>query len=844
MTYINQAMRQLTHRRGLSATIIVLLAVGIGAAAAMYSLIDQVVLGTLPVADAEALVSIRAPGLKPGEARQGLAVREGTDPLFSYPMFKDLEAAGARLSAFSGLAGHTGLIVNLKYKQEESLTVGTLVSGRYFDVLKVAPALGRLIGPQDDDRHSGEGLVAVLSFAYWRDHLGADASVIGQPLTVNGRQLTIIGVTPQSFDGTVRGWNSDVFVPLSLNWLMQPALPRDDDNRQAYWVYLFGRLKPGVSRAEAQGQMHGVYRNILRDVDAPLLKDVSEQQKAQYLAGRIVLDPGARGQIYTQLTAGNPLTIALGVTVLVLLIVCGNVANLLLARGASRAGEMAIRTSLGADRRRLVGQLLTESGVLAAIGGLLSLPVALAILQLVTAWFPLSFSRRFGGLSAADGSGVVAFAAGAALVAVPLFGLVPALSVGRADPAGVIKAQSGRSPGGRGIARFRNLLATSQISLSLVLLVLAGLFTESLVNVAHRDLGMKFDSVVYVNVAAGLNGYEGAQLDGLHEKMQQEFAALPGVESVGSTAIPLLTSGFVMDAHVDVVGADQRPADDVVDVDPMVSPGFFKLLSVPLLTGRDFTDADGKTNPNVVVVNQSFVRKFGLGADAVGKTLRLTGRSVPKGPVEIIGVVADAAYRYQKGPIPPQIYTPHPPSDTTFSSRVTYIRSDLDSDALASMVRRAMQRIDPNLPANIIPLQQTIRNRTSDDRLMSLLSATFAGLATVLAAVGLYGVLAFNVTERHRELGLRLALGATPKRLRLQVLEEVGVMAAIGGSCGVAAALGGGRLAQTFLYGISGFDPLVLFAAVAVLCVVLLVASYMPARRASNIAPMEALRHE
>lgn len=843
MTTLKYALRQTLLRPGLSVTVIVLLAFGIGAASAMYSLIDQVVLGTVPVPEPDELVSIRAPGLKPGETQQGLAVRQGTDPLFSYPMFRDLESEPRMRSALYGLAGHHDFIANLKYGLEASLTVGVLVSGNYFEVLKVRPALGRMIGPQDDLR-TGEGLVTVLTYAYWRDHLGADPSVIGKTLTVNGQALTIIGVAPEGFDGTVRGWNADVFVPLTLHSLMEPALPRDDDdNRQAYWVYLFGRLAPGVSREQAEGQLNGFYRRILSNVEAPLLKGVSEEEKAQYVSGSIVLEPGARGQVYTRLTASNPLTLALGVTVLVLIIVCANVSSLLLARGASRAGEMAIRASLGADLRRLVGQLLTESAVLAGIGWLLSVPVALAILRVVSVLFPRSISNRFGGLSAADGSGVIVFAAGTALVAVIVFGLVPALSTGRADPARVIKQQSRQSPGGRGIARFRSLLATSQIALSLVLLVLAGLCTQSLMNVARLGLGMNVDRVVYVNVAAGLNGYQGAQLDSLYERMREEFSALPGVDSVASTALPLLMNGLVIDADVDVVGSDQQPADNSVDLNPMLSPGFFKTLSIPLLAGRDFTDADG-ANSNVVIVNESFVRKFGLGPDAVGKTLRLTGRYAPQDPVEVVGVVADAEFRFVKRAIPPQVYTPHPRFDTTFTSRVTYLRSALDQDTLASMIQGAMQRIDPTVPANVVPLAQVVKNRTSDDRLISLLSAAFAGLATVLAAIGLYGVLAFNVTERKRELGLRLALGASPRRLRVLVLKEVGAMAAIGGVVGIAAALGGGRLAETVLYGISGFDPLVLFAAVAVLGAVLLLAGYLPARRASNVAPMEALRHE
>jgi predicted permease len=818
--------------------VIVLLAVGIGATSAMYSLINQVILAPLPVPEPDELVSISAPGLKPGQVLQGLAVRQGTDPLFSYPMFRDFQAGQSALAAFSGLAAHYDFIANLAHESAASYENGALVSGDYFEVLKVRPALGRLIGPQDDLR-VGEGLVTVLSYAYWRDRLGADPNVIGKAVTVNGQVLTVVGVAPEGFNGMVRGFDPTLYVPLTLRWLMQPEQPRDDANRQAYWVYLFGRLKPGVSREQAEWQLDGLYRSILANVEAPLLEGVSEQEKAQYLAGRIVLEPGARGQVYTHLTASNPLTMALGVTVLVLLIVCGNVANLLLARGASRAGEMAIRAALGADRRRLVAQLLTESAVLAAIGGALSLPVAFAILQIVTTQFPRVVA---GGVSAAQGSGVIVFAAGTVLAAVILFGLVPALSAGRADAAGVIKAQSAQSPGGRGVARLRNLLATSQISLSLVLLVLAGLFTRSLINVARDDRGIDIDSLVSVTVSPVLNGLRGERLEALHDRMREELSALPGVDSVASIPFPIFTE-LVIEADVTVAGSEQLP-DGSANMNPLVSPGFFETFSIPLLAGRDFTDADGRTNPNVVIANESFVRKFGLGPDALGKTLRLNGRCGPEGPVEIIGVVADAQHSFVKGPAAPQVYTPRRPFDTCFSARAHYVRSDIDPNALTAMIQRLMQSFDPTLAAGVTPVAVVVKNRTSNDRLMSLLSATFAGLATALAAIGLYGVLAFNVTERRRELGLRLALGASPGRLRLLVLKQVGVMASIGGAVGLAAALGGGRLAQAALYGVSGFEPLIVLSAVAALAAVLLVAGYVPARRASSVAPMEALRFE
>ncbi len=832
------ATRMLRKQWALSLTVVATLALGIGASAAMYSLLNQVILEPLPVPEPAELVSVKAPGAKPGRAWFGLAVRQGADPLFSYPMFRDLQDEQRALSAFQGIAAHSDFIANTTYESAPTYENGVLVSGNYFDVLKVTAALGRLIGPQDDAR-AGEGLVAVVSHAYWRNRLASDPDVVGQSLTVNGHELTIVGVAAESFTGVVRGYEPAVYAPLTARWHLQPDQPRDDTNRQSFWLYLFARLAPGASRAQGQAQLDGVYRTVLRTVEAPLVQG-SEQDKAQYLDGHIVLEPGARGQVHTSFAASNPLTIGLGVTLLMLLIVCGNVANLLLARGVSRAGEMAIRASLGADRPRLVRQLFGESALLAVIGGVLAVPIALGLLKVVTTQFPRAVS---GGLSSAAGSGVVVFAAGLALLAVVLFGLAPALFTGRADPARAIKAQSNQSPGGRGVARLRGMLATGQIALSLVLLMLAGLFTQSFANVAQVTRGIDIDSVVGVTVSPALNGIKGPELDALYERMRDELEALPGIDSVTSTPLPILL-GIVFPTEVTLEGVPQQGADGAANLSPMVGPGFFATFSIPLLAGRDFTAADAD-KPNVVILNESFVRKFGLGPNAVGKTIRLSGTPyVPQEPVEIIGVVADAQHTAVKGAIAPQVYTTRPRGDAMFASRAHYVRSELGAGTVTAMIQRAMQGINPTLAVGINPVANVVRVGTSNERLMSLLSASFAGLATVLAAMGLYGVLAFNVAKRKRELGLRLALGASPRGLRALVLKDVAVMAAIGVAIGVPAALIVGRVAQAALYGISGLDPLSVVAAVGVLSAVLVVAAWWPARQASSVAPMEALRSD
>ena len=834
---LRYAVRVLVRSPGLTITVVLMLALGIGATTAMYSLLHQVILETVPVPQPDELVSIRSPGPKPGTTRGDIAVGGDGSMLFSYPMYRDLER---EQRGFSGLAAHYAFLANMSNGEQTILQGAVLVSGNYFATLNLQPALGRLIGPQDTPR-VGESLVVVLSHRYWQDQLGGNPDVIGETLMVNDQPLTIIGVAAEGFSGTMRGWESWAFVPLTLRWLMQPEEPRNDDNRQAYWLNLFARLKPGVSIERAQAELNGLYRGILKGVEGPNLVGLSDQQKAQYVEGSIALDPGARGQRYTPVRASDPLTLALGATVFVLLIACVNIANLLFARGASRSGEMAIRASVGASRMRLLGQLLAESTMLAVIGGLLSLPVAIATLRVISSLAPGGLGGRF---VAALSPSVMLFAGGITLATVVVFGLIPALSTGRADPGNVIKAQSAQSPGGRGVTRIRSALVALQISLSLVLLVLAGLFTKSLINVSRIDFGMDVDSLVGFSVTPLLGGYSGERLDAFFDRLREELAAQPGVESVASVAFPLFY-GYMLGTGVTVVGAEQQSGDNFAQANPMVSPGFFATTSIRFLAGRDFTKSDSTPEPTVAIVNESFVRKFNLGADAVGTTLRFGGRYVPQGAVQIIGVVADARYSAIKGDVQPQVFTPRPPLDTQFVALFYYVRGALDADTLMRTIPGLVEHIDPKVPvSNLVTLRRYVTSNTRFDRLMSLLSATFAGLATVLAAIGLYAVLAFNVTQRKRELGLRLALGAEPANLRRLVLAQVGRMAAIGGAIGLVGALALGRVAGAVLFGLSGYDPFVLGTAVGVLAVVVLAASWLPAHRASNVAPMEALRYE
>src|SRR5688572_15403387 len=533
MDQLKYAFRQLKLRPGMSFIVIVMLALGIGATTAMFSLYHQILVRPLPVAEPERVVNLAAPGpgkFGGGYGDLGIGDREAQ---FSYPMFRDLEA---RQTGFTGLAGHTDFVSNLSYREQPSYSRGgMLVSGNYFGVLGLKPTLGRLIVPGDEPQ-VGESAVVVLGYDYWKRRFAGDPNVLGEQLTVNGTDLEVIGVAPEGFTGTILGVRADVFVPLSMRWAMVPTLGAYNPNAPFrffnYWLYIFGRLEPGVTHAQADAQINSLYSGILSDVEAAMLPpQLPQELKDQFLQRRITFAPGDLGWGPLRERATRPLELLLGVTGLVLLIVCVNIANLLLARGASRTGEIAIRASLGAGRLRLVKQLLSESFVLIAIGAVLSLLVAALIVRLISGIVPTNVNRGLTAMSPA----ALLFAAGASLATVLVFGLVPALRVSRANPGQVMNMQGARGAvSGRGSARFRAVLTTAQIAFSMVLLVLAGLFTQSLSNISGVDLGIDADSLVTFGITAQLSSYDQSELLVLYDRIEQELAAQPGVRGVGT----------------------------------------------------------------------------------------------------------------------------------------------------------------------------------------------------------------------------------------------------------------------------------------------------------------------
>ena len=813
------------------------LALGIGANSAIFSLFHQILMQPLPVESPEELVNLAAPGPKSGYT--SCNDTGGCDEILSYPMFLDLERESGEVLAH--LAAHRAFGANLAFEGQTISGSGILVSGSYFPALRLAPTLGRLIGPTDDDV-IGQQPVAVLSYKYWSSRFGRDPDVVDKTLLVNGQPLTIVGVAPEGFRGTTLGQNPEIFVPITLRPVLEPTFELMQD-RQGYWAYSFGRLKPGVSMERAELALNQTYGSLLNEVEVPLQEGMSAQTLEQFRAKKLSLAEGSRGQSGMRGESKTALLLLFAVAGVVLLIACANVANLLLARSAARSGEIAVRMSMGASRGRLIRQLLAEACALATVGGAAGLLVAYWTLGMLRRLLPpdagdvLTFGIDWR---------VAAFAAALSIGTGLLFGLFPAFQATNMELSTALRRQAGQGgegAGSRGSSRFRMSLVTAQIALSTALLVSAGLFTQSLRNVSRVDLGIDVDSLVTFAIAPVNNGYEPSESLALFVRAEEELAALPGVESATAGLVPLI-AGSNWGGSLTVEGFDAGPDTDTNSRFNAVGPGYFQTVGIPLLAGREFTAADITDRPKVAIVNETFVGKFELGRDAIGKRFSRSVGDAAELDTEIVGVVKDAKYSSVKDEIPPLFFTPYR-QDNEFGFINFYVRTGMDPSTLMPMLREVMRTLDPNLPVEEMKtMPQQVRENVFLDRFLTTLSAAFAILATILAAVGLYGVLAYTVTQRRREFGVRMALGANGRSVSALVMRQLGKMAAIGGVLGVAAAIGIGIVAQSQLYDVEGWDPIVLVSSVLLLTLIAFSAGLVPARRAATVDPMKVLRDE
>jgi predicted permease len=831
MRDIRYAFRTLRTTPFVNAVAVLSLALGIGANAAIYSLFDQILLRPLPVAAPNELVNLNLPGpIQGNDSCNQSGCGDGI--IWSYPMLRDLEKS----QALAGIAGHRIFGASIALGDEPTVGEGIWVTGGYFATLGLRPALGRLLQPRDNEP-GADNMVAVIGHRFWTDRFAGRPDAIGQLLKLNGRAYTIVGVAPQGFEGTTLGARPLVYVPMQSR--LYVGTYNGLENRRDYWVYIFGRRKPGMSIEGAKAELDRVIAPILADVEAPLQRGMSDQTLANFKAKRVVVESGARGQSSMHREARTPLNMLFAITGVVLLIACANIANLLLARGANRATEMSVRLSLGASRNRLVRQLLVESLVLATFGGLVSLLVArwtlsgIAALLTPDAQTILEFRVQLP---------VVLFAAALAVATGFLFGLFPALHSTRQDLITSIRAGAGQIAGARVAGRFRTSLAVAQIALSTTLLVAAGLFLKSLVNVSRVDLGIRIDSVATFSVSPLRIGYDTLRAKVLYARIEDELRAIPGVIAVASSMVPLL-SGDSWGNNVRVQGFQCLPDTDCNSRYQAAGAGYFTMIGTPFLAGRDFHVSDSYDAPRVAVVNLAFAEKFGLGREAVGKYMGRSGVNDSLN-IQIVGLVPNVAYNDAKRGPQPIFYLPWMQQGIV-GQMYFYARTRLPAEQLVAAINPMMKRIDAALPVqDLKTMPQQLQENVFLDRMISILSAAFALLATLLAAVGLYGVLAYSVSQRTREIGVRMALGADRGRVQRMVLRQVGVMVAVGATVGTLGAFALGRAARSLLFGLEGHDPLVFTIAVVLLAAVAFGAGWVPARRASRTQPMMALRYD
>jgi len=825
---IRYAWRSLSKSPGFVAVTVLSLALGIGANTAIFTLVDQIVLRLLPVKNPRELVQLRV-----GGGRFGSQSGDGLHT-FSHPTYLALRE---RNTVFSGLTGQVIQTASLVGEDRSELISIGLVAGNFFRVFGIEPHLGRLLTPEDDRLRNGHP-VAVLQYNYWQNRYAGDRDVVGATIRLNGSPFTVIGVSAPGFEGTNVGLPTQAWAPVMMRPTIAPT--RDDlDNDRMAWFYLFGRLKPGVGLEQAQAAMRVLYRQRQQEELNGEFFQKHPEDREPFLRQDFTLIPAGGGQSSLRSNFGGPLIMLQCLVGVVLLIACTNVANLLLARATSRQREVAIRGALGASRGQLVRQFFVETVMLAAAGGLLGV--------LLSGWMTrglvqiMPFDPGNLTLSTAPDLRVLLFSAGITLLTALLFGLAPALRGSRVSPGATLKEEAGSIAGGHGHVRLRKVFVAVQVGLSCLLLIGAGLFARTLQNLQHVELGFHAENVVTFTVRPA-TVYDAPRKLQVVRSLVESLTTVPGVKSAGANREKLLTGG-IWDGNINMAGVEAKDGNPPWTHFNAVTPGYFETLGIPITAGRDLTWNDWGGSRQVCLVNQALVEEYLGGANAVGRFLG-QGRDTPPDR-EIIGVFGDARYEELRGAIPRQVFLPLDSKLAVSDSVNVYARVEGDPRLVMPLLREQTRRIDSNLVvSDMRTLDEQINRRLSNERLLSFLSAGFALLASLLAIVGLHGVLSFVVAQRTRELGIRIALGADSGGVIRLVMREMLLVVVIGTAAGVLAGLLCGRLVESQLFGVQAGDPPVFVISVAALLAAAFAAAFIPARRASRIDPMTALRHE
>lgn len=830
--------------KGWTAVILISLALGIGANTVLFSAMNGLLFRKLPVHDADTLVRFGSAGpnqMRTDELVYGFRAPDArgrrVDPTFSYPMYRQLVEANRTMSDLFACApiGNVNVIVN----GEAEIASAFLASGNYYRALGVTARLGRTIMPDDDRADAAP--VAVISHKYWRTRFGGRPDVLGSSTRVNNAPVTIVGVLPPEFTGVQQAVDEapDISMPMALE--PQVTVPRSSLQPSLlgapnfWWVQLMGRMKPGVTAAQVQGNLAGVFQHAARaGYDAFLSQRSPEEQslfspKDPSAVPDLLVSSGSRGIYDASSSEFRAVMMLTAIVVLVLLIVCANVANLLLSRAMARRSEISVRVALGATRGRLVRQLLTESLLLSALGGGLGLLVAgwgQPILQGVTEQSsPLDWR-------------VLAFVVAVSTTTGVMFGIAPALGATRPDVNAALKRNS-RTVGRPG-SRLGKSLVVAQVTISLVLLVGAGLFLRTVQNLRRVDIGFNPHNVLLFQINPALNRYDAEKRNPLYLEIEARLRAIGGVRAVAWSS-PGLMSPRRSSSQIYVQGRTypQRQGDPVSGA--VVSPSFFDTMEIPLAAGRGFTERDTKNAPIVAIVNERAARLYFPNESALGRRFGRTLRE--SGQIEIVGIVRDAKYNNVRDVAPPTMYTPY---QQGYSGNMTFeVRTAGDPLAAIPAVRDAVRAVDPNIPIiNLTTQEAEVENRFKQERLFAQAGAAFAALALLVASVGLFGLMSYSVARRTNEIGIRMALGAERADVLKLVMRESMTLVVAGVLLGLAGAIAASRPIASLLFGLAPADPMTMAAAIVAMMLLSSVAAYLPASRASRVDPIVALRYE
>jgi predicted permease len=840
------AVRTLRRSRGFAAVAALTLALGIGANTAIFTLLDQVLLRLLPVKNPQELVLLTMRGHHYGSNWGGNAI--------SYPMYRDFQDHN---EVFSGMFCRFPDAASLTFAGHAERTHVELVSGTYFDVLGVGTAVGRAITPEDDRVPNGHPVV-MLSYDYWKQRFAGDPQIVGKKVLVNNHEMTIIGVAQAGFDGVELGYSTKIFVPMMMQQQIVIGNPKMLTDRRSRWVNAFGRLKPGVAETKAKASlqpfMHSMLENEVREA---AFNNASAYDREQFLKCWIDVLPGSQGRAGLKRDLSTPLWVLMATTGMVLLIACANIANLLLARATGRQKEIAVRLAMGATRGRIVSQLLIETLSLSALGGLLGLALAFwADKALMALYLPSNSSNL--NISTSPDLRILLFTLGVTVLTGLVFGLAPALQATRPDVGKTLKDQAGAVVGG-GHGRLRNTLVVTQVALSLLLLIGAGLFLRSLKNLSKLGPGFRAERLVGFNIDPSLNGYSVERMKTFYQQLTDSLAAIPGVQSVGLASMRIMENNE-WDSSMTAEGyTAAKPEDRPEPYMNQIGPGYFATLGVPIVAGRDFRLTDNREvqrparsdesdderwTPTAVMINEKFARKYFAGRNPVGMHLGFGSDPGTVTQMEIIGVVKDIKYTNLRDEIPEQAFIPYMGS-RYLSDMTVYLRTVGEPNQLMTSIRAKVREMDANLPIYAMrTMDEQISNSLATERMIASLSTVFGFVATVLAIIGLYGVMSYSVAQRTREIGIRMALGAEQGKVIGMVMREVFFLIAIGVAVGVPAALLLTRVVKSQLYGLEAHDPWTLGLATGLLAMVACAAGYVPALRASRVDPMKALRYE